>query len=42
MGGTSGDTAFFSIDYHSASSQLVVGGGTFDTGITDNDPTRVF
>jgi hypothetical protein len=42
MGGTSGDTIFFSIDYHSASSQLVVGGGTLDTGITDNDPTRVF
>ena len=36
VGGTNHLTVFLSIDYHSATSQLVAGGGTFDSGITNN------
>ena len=36
VGGTNGNTFFLSIDYHSATSQLVAGGYTYDSGITDN------
>ena len=34
VGGTNDDTYFYSIDYHLATSQLVAGGGTSDSGIT--------
>ena len=34
IGGTTGDTYFFSIDYNSATSQLVAGGNTYDSGIS--------
>ena len=36
VGGSSGESWFNSIDYHSATSQLVVGGTTYDSGITNN------
>ena len=36
VGGTNAATYFYSIDYHSATSQLVAGGRTFDSGITNN------
>ena len=36
VGGTNGNTFFVSIDYHSATSQLVAGGYTYDSGITNN------
>jgi len=37
VGGTNAHTYFFSIDYHSATSQLVAGGETGDSGITNNE-----
>ena len=36
VGGTNANTYFFSIDYHSTTSQLVAGGATYDSGITNN------
>ena len=36
VGGTNYHTYFFSIDYHSATSQLVAGGGTYDSRITNS------
>jgi len=35
VGGTNSGTFFYSIDYHSATSQLVAGGSTRDSGITN-------
>ena len=36
VGGTNGNTYFLSIDYHSATSQLVAGGYTYDSAITNS------
>ena len=36
VGGTNGATHFYSIDYHSATSQLVAGGITYDSGIASS------
>ena len=42
VGGTYDHTAFNSIDYHSATSQLVAGGDTLDSGITNSQASSSF